>query len=410
MKNNLLMNKSKLVYLFAVCYMISYITRINFGGIISEMVEETGISKSLLSLSITGSFITYGTGQIVSGFLGDRFSPKRLIMVGFFLTLLMNILLPAFPDPYYMMIIWSINGFAQAFMWPPLVKIMAGIYNDEEYKKANVTVSWGSSAGTILVYMCSPFIISFFGWKYVFYTSAFAGVLMILIWNKYCPDIETKKESENINYDDKNARLLSPVIFGIMFAIILQGILRDGITTWMPTYIAETYNLGSEISILSGVIIPVFSMGVFRLSSYIYREKIKNPLKCAGVIFLVGTVSAVFLSFISGMAAGLSVVFSAVTTGAMHGVNLMLVCMVPGCFKNKSNISTISGVLNFCTYVGSAISTYGVAVISEKLGWSVTVFIWAIISMTGTIICFVCTKPWEKYSKMNLKAGKKNEF
>ena len=65
-----------LAFLFAFTYMVSYITRINYGAIIVEMVEATGFSKSALSMAVTGSFITYGVGQIISGIIGDRISPK----------------------------------------------------------------------------------------------------------------------------------------------------------------------------------------------------------------------------------------------------------------------------------------------------------------------------------------------
>jgi sugar phosphate permease len=70
--------------------MVSYITRINYGAIIVEMESATGISKSMLSMALTGSFITYGTGQVISGIIGDRVSPKRLVSLGFLITVLMN--------------------------------------------------------------------------------------------------------------------------------------------------------------------------------------------------------------------------------------------------------------------------------------------------------------------------------
>lgn len=105
-----------LALLFAVTYMISYITRINFGAIISEMERATGLSRSLLSMSLTGSFITYGTGQIISGICGDRFSPKKLVSYGLIVTVAMNLLIPICKNPYQMLAVWCVNGFAQSFM------------------------------------------------------------------------------------------------------------------------------------------------------------------------------------------------------------------------------------------------------------------------------------------------------
>ena len=66
-----------LALLFSVTYMVSYLTRINYGAVIVAMETATGFSQSLLSLAVTGSFITYGVGQIISGVLGDKFSPKK---------------------------------------------------------------------------------------------------------------------------------------------------------------------------------------------------------------------------------------------------------------------------------------------------------------------------------------------
>ena len=125
-------NVTKITYLFMITYMVSYITRINYGAVISEMVEATSMSKSALSLALTGSFATYGAGQIISGICGDRFRPKKLVLYGLIATSLMNIIIPFCQSPILMLVVWSINGFAQAFMWPPMVKLMSDLFSLEE--------------------------------------------------------------------------------------------------------------------------------------------------------------------------------------------------------------------------------------------------------------------------------------
>ena len=93
----------KLTLLFMFTYMVSYITRTNYGAIISEMVQATSFTKSMLSMSLTGSFITYGLGQVISGVLGDKFSPKKLVSIGFVITVCMNLLIPLCTNPYQML-------------------------------------------------------------------------------------------------------------------------------------------------------------------------------------------------------------------------------------------------------------------------------------------------------------------
>ena len=86
----------KLTYLFMLTYLVSYITRINYGTVIAEMVVRTHFSKALLSMALTGSFVTYGVGQLISGKCGDRFQPKVLVFAGLLVTTAMNLLIPLF--------------------------------------------------------------------------------------------------------------------------------------------------------------------------------------------------------------------------------------------------------------------------------------------------------------------------
>ena len=376
--------------------MVSYITRINYGAVIAEMEASTHISKSLLSMAPTGSFITYGAGQIVSGICGDRFSPKKLVSYGLTVTVLMNLLIPICRNPYQMLAVWCVNGFAQAFMWPPLVRLMTALLSAEDYKKTTVKVSWGSSLGTILIYLISPLFISTLGWKSVFFFSAGCGIVMIFVWNKCSYEIKTERKKAAAERKGSNRTLFTPLMICIMLAIMLQGMLRDGVTTWMPSYISETYHMSSSISILTGVLLPIFGIVCFQITSWLYRKKITNPVLCAGVIFGAGTVSAFALFLLSGQNAAFSVLFSAMLTGCMHGVNLILICMLPAFFKNSGNVSTVSGVLNSCTYVGSAASTYGIALLSERFGWHYTLLTWLLIGTAGTVLCLACIRAWKK--------------
>lgn len=386
-----------IVFLFAVTYMVSYITRINYGAVISEMVTSTGYSKSMLSMAVTGSFITYGIGQVISGIFGDKISPKKMITCGLCVASVMNILIPFCQNTYQMLAVWSVNGFAQSLMWPPMVKIMTAVLSDDDYKNGVTKVSWGSNIGTIVVYTVSPVLIALLSWRAVFCFAAILGIIMVFVWNRFACDVEIKPQKKIKKSDKKGKNVLfTPIMIGIMVAIILQGMLRDGVNTWMPSYISETYRLSNEISILTGVIMPIFSILCFQAVNKLYTAKIKNPLVCAMIFFSAGAVAAMGLYRFAGANPGLSVFMFAVLVGCMHAVNLMLICMIPMYFQNTGKVSTVSGVLNSCTYIGSAAATYGIAVFQGMFGWNSTILIWIAIAGGGAVICGICGKFWDK--------------
>ncbi|MBR4933363.1 MAG: MFS transporter, partial [Clostridia bacterium] len=286
----------------------------------SEIGSAEGITKTLLSMAVTGSFITYGTGQIVSGICGDRFSPKKLVSLGLAVTTVMNLLIPFCTSPYLMCAVWCVNGFAQAFMWPPIVKIMSHTMTDADYQTSIVKVLWGSSFGTIAVYLISPLLISISSWRAVFFFSSACGAVMLVLWNILVRDTVKVPAKKDVTEKSKDAGLsvrvfMTPMILSVLLAIVCQGMLRDGVTTWMPSYIAETYDLSNSISILSGVLLPIFSLLCYSVASKLYRKYLRNPLTCSAVIFLAGCVSSLLLYVLSGRSAVMSVLLSAILTG-----------------------------------------------------------------------------------------------
>lgn len=384
-------------WLFTAVYMVSYITRTNYGAVISEIEKTSGISRADLSLALVGSFITYGAGQIISGVLGDKIAPKKLICAGLITTIAMNLIMPFCFNAYSMLGVWCINGFAQAFMWPPMVKMMTDLFTEEDYNDAVVKVSWGASFGTIAVYLVSPLFIKIAGWRAVFFFAAACAFAMLALFNRFSPENKANKSEKKEKAASGGLKVLfAPFMIGIMLSIVLQGMLRDGVTTWMPSYISETYNMSNIIAILTGVVLPVFTIICLSLAEKLYVKRFQNPVFCAAIIFAAGVISALGLVLTTGKSAAFSVVFSAALTGCMHGTNLMLVSMVPHFFEKFGNVSTVSGVVNSCTYIGSAISTYGIAVISEKFGWNYSLIIWLAIAVVGTMITLACANPWRK--------------
>ncbi len=382
--------------LFAIAYTVSYITRYTFSTVISEMENATAISRELLSMSVTGSFITYGVGQVLSGILGDKVSPKKLISLGYIVTAIMNILIPLCNSPYTMLGIWCINGFAQSLIWPPMVKLMTIYLSQRDYERVSIWTLWGGSIGTIFVYLVSPVLISVASWRAVFIFASICGIAMVIAWNKLALDAEVAPREKEETSNSAIKHLFAPAMICVMIAIVLHGMLKDGVTTWMPSFIADTYGLSSVVSILSGVIIPLFTIFMNGAFSALYRRFIKNPVTCAGTIFGLGAVFAVGIYLTSGRSAFASVVLTALLVGSMHGVNVMLICMVPSFFKKFGSVSTVSGVINACTYVGSAVSTYGIAVLSQRAGWDITVMMWVMFAVIGAGICLGSAKKWRR--------------
>ena len=92
----------------------------------------------------------------------------------------------------------------------------------------------------------------------------------------------------------------------------------------------------------------------------------------------------------------LSILMLMVINGATHGINLMYTSMAVPHFARFGKTSLITGAINSTVYVGSAISMYGVALITERFGWSGTMFAWLIVALAGFALCLPAIRLFTK--------------
>ncbi len=401
--------KRRMVTLCLLCclaYFASYLTRIDYAAVLVDIMDDLSITKELASIAVTGSFITYGIGQLISGFIGDFIAPRKMIAIGLACTSVVNLLMPVMPNIWWMTGFWCFNGFFQSMIWPPIVRIMAEyLDSDGFYAKAIVYVSSATSIATIFVRcLLAPVTVHVSGWRPVFFMAGGAGMVIVILWLMGTRNLSKEGKAKPITdtpvpETSVGAKTLAASgLFVFMIAIVLMGTLKDGIDTWMPTYVKEVFHLGSSVSILTSAILPVFSIFSVSVATVLHR-KIKNELKTAAVLFSAAVVTSLLILPFFSTSVIVSALLMAVVTGCMHGINLMLISRVPVVFKRYGKVSTISGALNACTYLGSALSTYGFARFSEMYGWYFIIITWAVISAAGAVVCACCVRRWKRFSE-----------
>lgn len=433
--------------LLCTVYFAAYSARLNYAAVLAEILVSEHYTKAAAGLVTTAGFVAYGAGQLFSGWLGDRVSPRRLIFLGLAATAAFNVLLPLCPGPGEMTAVWGLNGLAQSLLWPPMVRLMAGYYDPVWFDRGCIVTSVASSAATVALYLIAPGLIVLGSWRLVFFVSAALAGTAALVWLFAMRAFEKKhgavpvgtaarlgagEAAENGAGEaaendagkiagngaggaaesgaggaaesgaagrpgDTAGPSLAGLIFrdGLLFAmlaIVLQGILRDGVTTWLPSYLVEVYSLGAGSSILTSVVIPLFSIVSFWACSALNRKVFRNEIVCSAALFGAGFVLSAAMAALFGASAALSALLAALLTACMHGVNLMLICNLPARFASTGYVSTISGVLNACTYVGSALSAWGFALIAQAAGWRLTVVCWALVCAAGAAACLAARR------------------
>ena len=404
--------RSQLVWLCSLIYFASYFSRKDFAATMAGMISAGVINKSEGGLIGMGLFVCYGLGQLVSGYLGDRLKPSSLILFGLSATALSNLLMPFFPSGA-MIAIWAVNGFAQAMLWPPIIRILSDNLEYEAFVKSNLVVTSAAHIATVILYLYVPLCLNFFDWRTVFFTATalvllailvFALALIAIIPKDAIKTPEPRVKSEATTDESYLSLIARAGILPIFLAIIMMGILRDGIETWLPTLYSEAFQREAGESILISVALPIFAVASITAVTALHKMKLfKNEVCGALILFalaaLVSVPIAIFIERSSILPRIICLIFAAGVCAFMHGVNFLFISCLPGRFSRFGRAATTSGICNAFTYVGAAVSSYGFALISEAFSWRGAVISWIAVGLLGAIFAASSLKSYTHFIK-----------
>ena len=382
-------------------YFVSYFSRKDFAAVMAGMITDGAIGRANAGLVGTMLFIFYGVGQLISGYLGDRIRPKYLIMLGLSVTGMCNAMMPVVPEGV-MIAIWGLNGLAQAMLWPPIVRILAHYLDHDTYVTAHLAVTSAAHVATVLLYAFVPICLSFMNWHTVFISaSAIAFISMVIFAvamrfilpesaepQTYARPTKDKSAAEQSSSQSIVSVLKESGIFTVFVCIVVLGFLRDGIESWLPMLYSEAFGRDVSESTLVSMILPVFSIVSIAVVTPLHKKGVlRNEVSGTALLFGIALVCAAPLAFFVSMEGSffsvVSLILTALICGAMHGANFLLISCLPGRFARFGRAATVSGVCNSCVYVGAAVSTYGIALVSEAMGWSLTIASWCVILIIG---------------------------
>lgn len=403
---------SKLIFItcFAV-YTASYIGRINFSAALPAIIRDGFFTKTEAGIIGSAFFIVYGAFQIINGILGDKLSPFIMITAGTFLSAIANILMTFCETNVQMAIVWGFNGFALSLLWVAIIKILANIINDNMREKACLNIAATLPAGTVLAYLLSSLSIKFFNWKFVFY---FPAIILFVVCVFFTisslvvkphiterkivvPDISQKKKAKS----GIIPLLLMAGIFIILPADAIHGAVKEGITTWVPTMITEVYETTPSFSVFLSILLPVINISGAYITTPIYNKIFKkDELKTGAAILIFALIPLSLLIFMEKFSVVSSVILLAITTTCFYSFNYMIITLVPMHFAYCGKTATVTGIMNATAYVGCAIASYGFGVISDKIGWNGSVFVWLGLVLATLLITLCASDKWKKFKEI----------
>ncbi|MFH1086400.1 MAG: MFS transporter [Chloroflexota bacterium] len=375
------------IFLLAwITYAVYYLGRVNLSVAVPAMSAEEGWNRAALGLVASTFYWCYAVGQLINGQIGERLSARRLVAVGLVASALLNWLFGGMGALGAMLVVWGLNGFAQATGWAPIMKTLAHWFEPRHRGRLTTFFAPCYVVGNSLSWALAGLMIAASGWRAAFRVPAGLLLAMAAIWYLLARDappapaptgeVPARPALLRGIASSLAAGWRTPRLRWGLVTCFLSGMVKDSLTLWGPTYLIETHGLAVSTGALAASLIPVAgALGVAAAGWVLGARPVRHEAKV--VTLLAGLMALAAGGLLLGMGRALpaTVALLGLLAAGSHGVNALLMTALPLSLGREGQVSAAAGALDFGSYVGGGLSVALIGGLQLAIGWA-GVYLW----------------------------------
>ena len=383
------MRSKKALCLFFICYIAYtsiYIARLNLSMASPGLIEDAILTTRNIGLLGSMFSVIYAAGRLFNGYLSDKIRPCIMISAGLFLVAAGNLGFGLFP-PYCMIVfLWGINAYAQSMLWSSVLCIVSAVYDGARAKAATSWMVTSVATGNILGILINTYLISHFGLQYAFVVPGGFALICCVAALLTTRHIAPKADPARSHISMKSLLGL-PQIRTMLIPAMLHGTMKDNISLWMAVYFVDTFSIDLKQSAYYILLIPIVGLLGRVAFPPLYRAMKENEYKVSMLAFLCCIIFA--LPLVLHCAAPLiSVLCLSGIYAAVSVINTAFLSIYPLHFRHTGNIASVSGIMDFATYLGGGISAFFYGILISHMGYTPMFLSWIILSVCSIAALF----------------------
>jgi sugar phosphate permease len=396
--------------LISLLYLITYLDRVNISTAMPAISKEFGFDKATTGIIFSAFVWAYAIFQVPGGWLADKFGARAVLMGIVAYWSIMTGATALAVGSISFIVIRFLFGIGEAGAFPSATRAMQLWYPRRERGLVQGITHSASRLGAAIAPPIVVFIMSFLGWRSVFYICGAAGVLWAILWYftyRNTPEehpmvnraelahIRGTDEQGNINQAATGTRtadvpwatlLTSPNMWAIMCAYFTYVYCLWIFLSWLPSYLVEFRHFTLlKVGIFASL--PLFA-GVIGdtaggLATDWILHKTRNTRLARRSVAIVGLLGCAVFIVPAALTAD-AYVAVACLTGAMFFLEFTIgpAWAVPMDTGGKHS-GTVSGMMNMAGNVGGALSPLVFGFLAQYGNWQAPFIVAAVLLVIG---------------------------
>jgi nitrate/nitrite transporter NarK len=340
---------------------------VSFGGIalfLPLIRQDLGLNFAQGGSLAAAATLVYALMQIPAGYLSDRYSPKRLFIIGILGSTILTLTFGLVPNYWLALVNQTISGFFRALLFTPGMALLTGWFPPNRRATATGLYLVGGMSGSVLFNIVGPLIVAVSDWRVAFISVASLGILCSLVLLKFGKESPTqparRKGSilEALQLVRYRIMWVCGAIQFVRFATMLS------ISFWLPSLLINEHGIPVQYAgyIAAAQAILIAPSNV--LGGYI-SDRLKNPILVIMVSIIVLGITATLMVSVQDLGLLIAVVaINAIFLQMYFGPLFSIPVEILG--PSKAGIST--GFSNFFANIGGFSVTYLLGLIKDNTG------------------------------------------
>jgi sugar phosphate permease len=360
-------------------YASYYLTRKPLSVAKKALVDLHG--KATVTHFDTSYLAAYAGGQFLSGWLGDKLGPKRVIVTGMTVTALCSVLFGLSSAPTVFGIVWFVNGVAQSTGWSPNVKEMTAWFPSKG--RGTIMGFWTTNyvvGGLVAGPIAAWFMAQGGGdWHQAFFGPAaivFAMMLVVAFLLPVRRDLDPTAHhhpdamGEDARREARARVLRTPLLWALGCSYFFMKLARYMLLFWLIYYMENELHYSNGRA--TWISTAFEAGGAFATISIGYiSEKIGRGRRIpVGVIsLLVLAIALPLYAWLSPLGVGWNVVGLVLVGFSLFGPDALLSATAAQDLAGPAAAATAAGVINGMGSIGPVFGSESFSALTTSYGW-----------------------------------------
>ncbi len=407
-----------------IAYAGYYFCRKNLSVLMPMLSRERSYSNLQFAHLIFAFSLAYVVGQFISGFLSDRYGPRKVVAAGALVSVAATVLMGIWQSPTLFLLLELVNGLGQSTGWSGICKLMAAWFVRAE---RGVVMAWWSTCYVLGGFLATvfatwmvttPHLLPELGWRRGMFGPALI-LAIVAIFFAWAARDNPRRAGLSASFQEDREDVLgettpgahsswafllkNPNIQAIAAMYFLLKLARYSLLFWLPLYLSQKLRYSDE---RAGYTSSLFEMIGFLgpiLAGYASDRWLGSRRFPVGAVMLWALGLICLVQPLANLAGFWGTAVSISVIGILvYGPDTLMSAAAVQDSARSADTGLALGYVDGVGSCGQLVSGYVIAGIVQWFGWDSTFTLFAVVSILAGL---VLASRWEAERRALLPAA-----